>query len=169
MPSSCGRGRCMEIGQQTCRPKPLCCKCLGGIVGDHLIIPCLIFLRLGGRECLIFLQWVLLETSEEEVVHVSASRSVWFQHDKSLAHFINEICELVNITLGQHCIRCDDPVHWPVISPDLVPWFLLGSYESKNVSLYHLKRTRWIIWRPCRSHFCSCQGGLRYDWNLPEC
>jgi hypothetical protein len=59
------------------------------IIGDHLIGPYLLPLRLTGDIYLTFLKETLPELLE--VVPLEVRREMWFQHDGAPAHFTNVV------------------------------------------------------------------------------
>ncbi|GBM43261.1 hypothetical protein AVEN_154582-1 [Araneus ventricosus] len=103
-----------------------------GIVGEHLVGPCLFPERLTGANYLILLQQVLPQLLDDAHVSAAMCSSKWFQHDLAPAHYSMEVRPHLNATYGQQWIGWGGPVLWPPRSPDLtcLDYFLWGYVKS---------------------------------------
>lgn len=101
-----------------------------GIIGNHLIGPCLFPNRLDGRSYFNFVQEILPERLQNVPAHIR--RIMWFQQDGAPAHFRREVRELLNSTYGDQWIGREGPIRWPPRSPDLtsLDFFLWGHLKN---------------------------------------
>lgn len=90
-----------------------------GIVGDYLIGPHFLPLRLNGESYLYFLQEVLPQLLED--VPIQLRRRSWFMHDGAPAHFSIAVRQHLDVVYPGHWIGREGPQPWPPRSPDLNP------------------------------------------------
>lgn len=101
-----------------------------GIIGDHLVGPCILPQRLTGEEYRRFLEYKLPELLEE--VDLETRNRMWFMHDGAPAHFSLITRQFLDGKYPNRWIGRAGPQLWPPRSPDLNPldYFLWGHLKS---------------------------------------
>lgn len=101
-----------------------------GIVGDYLIGPYLMPVRLDAATYLIFLQQVLPELLQP--VPANIQDRMWFQHDGAPPHFSLDVRRYLDFRFPGRWIGRGGPTPWPARSPDLscLDFFLWGHLKS---------------------------------------
>lgn len=101
-----------------------------GIVGDYLIGPYFLPLRLDGNSYRHFLEHQLPLLLEE--VPLGLRHQIWFMHDGAPAHFSRLARDFLDTTYPQRWIGRGGAQHWPPRSPELNPldFFLWGHLKS---------------------------------------
>lgn len=88
-----------------------------GVIGDHLIGPYVLPMRLNGEAYLNFLTDQLPLLLED--VDLQTRRALWFMHDGAPAHFSNNVRTFLNQTYPNKWIGRNGPVRWAPRSADL--------------------------------------------------
>lgn len=101
-----------------------------GIIGDYLIGPYFLPLRLNGNAYQHFLEHELPQLMED--VPVGIRMNSWFMHDGAPAHFSLVARNFLDVAYAQRWIGRGSTHHWPPRSPDLNPvdFFLWGHLKS---------------------------------------
>lgn len=101
-----------------------------GIIGDYIIGPHFLPLRLNGETYRQFLEETLPQLLEN--IPLQTRQNMWFMHDGAPAHFSLTVREHLNATFGQQWIGRGGPQLWPPRSPDLNPldYFFWGHLKS---------------------------------------
>jgi hypothetical protein len=101
-----------------------------GIIGNYLIGPHFLPLRLDGNTYQHFLQHELPQLMED--VPIGQRINSWFMHDGAPAHFSLAARNFLDLTYPQQWIGRGSTHNWPARSPDLnlVDFFLWGHLKS---------------------------------------
>lgn len=101
-----------------------------GIIGDHLIGPCVLPQRLNGEDYRRFLEHELPRHLEE--VDLETRNRMWLMHDGAPPHFSMVARQFLDENYPNRWIGRAGPQAWPPRSPDLNPldYFLWGHLKS---------------------------------------
>lgn len=101
-----------------------------GIVGNNLIGPFFLPLRLNGESYLEFLLQELPVLLEE--VPLNIRNRITFMHDGAPPHFSRPVRTHLSNTFGENWIGRGGPINWPPRSPDLNPldFYLWGHLKT---------------------------------------
>ena len=100
-----------EAASVHCHQQCLVVSVWVGIVNDFLIGPYLLLWWLIAHIYHVFLEENLPEILEE--ISLLVRRNMWFQHDRSAAHFARQVREHLTATCNDHWIRQSGPMAWP--------------------------------------------------------
>lgn len=116
-----------------------------GILGDHLIGPFMLPLRLTGNVYTTFLQDNLPILLED--VSLVARAQMWFMHDGAPAHYARCTRAFLNDMYPDKWIGRGGPRAWPPRSPDLTPldFYLWGHLKNRVYTTQ--VNTRQELWR----------------------
>lgn len=107
-----------------------------GIIGNFVIGPVILPIRLNGASYLDFLENTLPDLLEH--LPLALRRDMWFLHDGAPPHFTLNVRNHLNIQFPNKWIGrgADSPVNWPPRSPDLniCDSFFWGALKSKVYS-----------------------------------
>ena len=90
------------------------------IVNDRLVGPFVLLIRLNAAQYLEFLNNVLKEQLEVEVL-LSKRVHMWYLLDEAPPHFAGPVTEWLKKHFPNHWVGRNCPVAWPSRSPDLSP------------------------------------------------
>lgn len=101
-----------------------------GMIGQHLIGPCILPHRLTGNAYLNFLREDFEELFDE--VDLQTRRAMWFQHDGAPAHSSRTVKAFLDERFPDRWIGRGGPIAWPARSPDLTPldYYLWGHMKQ---------------------------------------
>lgn len=91
-----------------------------GVVGNILIGPCFLSLKLNGKDYLNFLKEELLPVILYDF-SIEEQERMWFLHDGAPPHQIREVQQLLNSKFPNRWIGKGGKEPWPSQSPDLNP------------------------------------------------
>jgi hypothetical protein len=104
--------------------------------------------------CLLFVRAEVLPVLLEDVP-LAVRRDMWFQHDRTPAHFSAQTQQHLNTQFPDRWLGIGGPVSWPERSPDLNPldFFLWGHlkeivYRDPPTDVEHLTAKFMLLWRP---------------------
>lgn len=124
-----------------------------GIVGDVLIGPYVLPLRLTGDVYRHFLVDILPELLEN--VPLDIRTNMWYMHDGAPAHFARPVRAVLDNTYPNKWIGRSGPVAWPPRSPDLNPldFYLWGHLKALvyAVPINNAEMLRERIFAACES------------------